>query len=253
MFQDKTCNLNINLKAGIVQFSLADLCEKRKGCSIKSASISATEVSSILKPIDKPTDPLLSSTPKATESETVKPVDPAIISATEVSSSLKPTDKPTDPLLSSTPKATESETVKPVDPAIISATEVSSSLKPIDNPTDPLLSSTPKTTEGEPKDPVIGENGSSIASSTAPTSTITSSAESKDSSGITTTMSSLDKSSAGAHVNSEKSDSKFSGGVVFLLFLCGVVVGVLGFFMVIYIRKRYRGRSYETNDPPQEP
>ncbi|KPJ19254.1 hypothetical protein RR48_02461 [Papilio machaon] len=238
-------------------------------------SIPATEVSSTIRPIDIPADPPLATSPNATESKPIKSDVPASIPATEISSTIRPIDIPADPPLATSPNATESKPIKSDVPASIPATEISSTIRPIDIPADPPLSTSPNATESAPtissKSPVpdapsdepIDDNHEPLsttdksterASPTTPTSTTTNTTETKEIPlDVTPTKSSPDKSSVSAHLSGEKSVSTFSGSAVFLFFVCGAVVGVLAVLAVIYIRKRYHSRSYETNDAPQQP
>ncbi|XP_013139094.1 PREDICTED: uncharacterized protein LOC106103774 isoform X4 [Papilio polytes] len=225
------------------------------------ANASATEVPSSIKPTEKTTIPLAPLSPSDAESKLLKDDAVANASATEVPSSIKPTEKTTIPLAPLSPSDAESAPhISTSNPAL----EVSSD-KPLDDAT--VSSSTSdKSIESETKKTASDEKESPKITATASNSTTANTTETKGpletepsksspdkSSKSSTTDASSDKTVSSAHLSGEQSGTSFSGGAVFLFFLCGAVIGVLAVLAVIYIRKRYHSRSYETNDAPEQP
>ncbi|XP_013139095.1 PREDICTED: mucin-17-like isoform X5 [Papilio polytes] len=261
----RTCKKNTPLKKtdGIVSISLEDLCGECETEVITDdarANASATEASSSIKPTEKTTTPLVPLSPRIAESELLKDAV-ANASATEVPSSIKPTEKTTIPLAPLSPSDAESAPhISTSNPAL----EVSSD-KPLDDAT--VSSSTSdKSIESETKKTASDEKESPKITATASNSTTANTTETKGpletepsksspdkSSKSSTTDASSDKTVSSAHLSGEQSGTSFSGGAVFLFFLCGAVIGVLAVLAVIYIRKRYHSRSYETNDAPEQP
>ncbi|XP_013139092.1 PREDICTED: mucin-17-like isoform X2 [Papilio polytes] len=252
------------------------------------ANASATEVPSSIKPTEKTTIPLAPLSPSDAESKLLKDDAVANASATEVPSSIKPTEKTTIPLAPLSPSDAESKLLKDDAVANASATEVPSSIKPTEKTTIPLAPLSPsdaesaphistsnpalevssdkplddatvssstsdKSIESETKKTASDEKESPKITATASNSTTANTTETKGPLETEPSKSSPDKSSKSAHLSGEQSGTSFSGGAVFLFFLCGAVIGVLAVLAVIYIRKRYHSRSYETNDAPEQP